>query len=176
MRPGAAAHGFPDVYRSRLKPGELPRLTNGRSSLPRKHAPRGSRHASFTLYLPFAMQLRTLCGNLAVCRLNPHDPIPGWTQGAFTSITRTPEELSIVCGAHAVPAGIRAESGYRALAVQGPLDFALTGILASLAQPLAAANISIFAISTFDTDIILVREENYASAVQALTAAGHRVD
>lgn len=81
----------------------------------------------------------------------------------------------MVCAESAVPAGLRCERAWRALRVEGPLDFALTGVLASLALPLAEAGVSIFAISTFDTDYVLVQEENLERAVNALRLAGHEV-
>jgi hypothetical protein len=89
-------------------------------------------------------------------------------------VTRTPSELSIVCREDAVPAGILANRGWRAIAVDGKLDFALTGILASLASPLAAAGVSIFAISTYDTDYVLVKQDTLERAIATLVGAGHR--
>lgn len=119
----------------------------------------------------------TLLGELVtVCRLAADDPLPSWlpTRG-FVSITRTADELSIVCSADAVPPGVRCESGWGCLVVAGPLDFGLTGILASIATPLAEAGISIFAISTFDTDYVLVKGEKLDGAVEVLRRAGHEV-
>ena len=121
------------------------------------------------------MRLQLLPGNLAVCRLGPRDPIPAWAAGDFFSITRTAEEFSIVCDSRAVPDGVRAETGWRALKVEGPLDFALTGILVSIASPLAATGISIFALSTFDTDYMLVKNDKLDSAIDVLRVAGHEV-
>lgn len=113
---------------------------------------------------------------LAVCRLSAGDPAPDWAlASAFFSITRTGEELSIVCPEASVPPGVRAEVGFRALGVEGRLDFALTGILSSLLDPLAEAGIPVFAISTFDTDFVLVREKDLDRAVAALRGCGHRV-
>lgn len=113
---------------------------------------------------------------LAVCRLPPDAPLPAWAAGpGFVSITRTDEELSIVVRQDRVPGDITAVGPWRALKVQGPLDFALTGILAALTVPLAEAGISLFAIATYDTDYILVRAETLEAAITALTAAGHRV-
>ena len=117
-----------------------------------------------------------LPGTLAVARLEPGASVPSWaTQGALTSITRTPDELSIVCADEAVPVHVRAERGWRALRVVGTIDFALTGILASILSPLGAAKVSIFAVSTFDTDCVLVHAYALAPAIEALRAAGHRV-
>jgi hypothetical protein len=122
------------------------------------------------------MRLTLLTDHLAVCRLPADDPLPSWLPArGFLSITRTEDELSIACAADAVPGGIRCESGWRALMVEGPLHFGLTGILASIAAPLAEAEISIFAISTFDTDYVLVKAERLDDAVEALRRAGHEV-
>ena len=90
-------------------------------------------------------------------------------------MTRTADELSIVCETDYVPSEVEQESGWRALVVEGRLDFALTGILVSLAAPLADAGVSIFALSTFNTDYLLVRADDLPRAVAALRAAGHRV-
>jgi hypothetical protein len=114
---------------------------------------------------------------LALCRLAPNDEIPRWalSGGGFASVTRTPDELSLVCAESAVPQGIQCESGWRVFKIEGPLDFALTGILASVAQPLAEAGVSIFTISTYDTDYVMVKEQDLENALLALAAAGHRV-
>ena len=115
---------------------------------------------------------------LAVCRLPPDAPVPAWAAepGPLGSVTRTPAELSIVAAAAGVPAGVRAERGWRALEVAGPLDFALTGVLAGLAGPLAAAGVSVFALATYDTDYVLVRAHQLNQALAALSAAGHEID
>jgi hypothetical protein len=114
---------------------------------------------------------------LAICRMAPDEPLPGWaTSGSFTSVTRTADELSIVCSQSVVPASVTQNTGWRALRVAGPLDLSLIGILFSIAQPLADAGISLFAISTFDTDYVLVKEASLPQAVAALTAEGHTVD
>lgn len=100
--------------------------------------------------------------------------MPDWAWiGAFASVTRTPDELSIVCDAAAVPAGVKAELGWAILKLHGPYAFELVGILASVTAPLAAAKISLFAIATFDTDWVLVKRGNLEAAVAALVAAGH---
>jgi uncharacterized protein len=103
--------------------------------------------------------------------------VPAWADGgaALDAVVRTPAELTIVCAAAAVPEGVRAERGWRALAVAGPLDLALTGVLVALLEPLARAGVAIFAVSTFDTDHVLVRADRLDDAVRALRAAGHRV-
>jgi enamine deaminase RidA (YjgF/YER057c/UK114 family) len=119
------------------------------------------------------MKLEVLPETLAVCRLPASERIPSWAlelHEGLVSITRTPEELSIVCPQVAVPPDTRSEDGFRALMVPGPIPFEQTGVLASIATPLAAAGISIFAISTYDTDYVLVREANLERALQALHA------
>ncbi len=123
-----------------------------------------------------SLELTILPDRLAVCRLDPAVETPSWASGGgdFRAVTRTRTELSIVCADAAVPAGINANRGWRAIAVAGTLDFSLTGILASLAAPLAAAEISIFALSTWDTDYVLVKEDTLERAVTALAASGHR--
>ncbi len=117
--------------------------------------------------------LSILNEELAVCRLAADAPIPVWAAGRFFNITRTHEELSIVCVQDQAPKDVQAERGWRAFKVAGPLDFSWTGILAGLAQTLAQAEISLFAISTYDTDYILVRAHDLDDAVKALRGAGY---
>lgn len=122
------------------------------------------------------LRLEVLPGRYAVARLEPTAAQPDWVVGTgFTSISRTPHELSVVCHEARVPDGATSERGFRCLRVAGPLPFSQTGVLASLAGPLAAAGIGILAVSTFDTDYLLVREAELAAATDALQAAGHRV-
>jgi hypothetical protein len=120
--------------------------------------------------------LDLLPGRFAVCRLPADADVPAWARGGpFNSITRTSDELSVVCAEGLAPEGTRCENGWRVFQVAGPLEFSLTGVLSAIAAPLASAGVSIFAISTFDSDYVLVKEENLAKAVEALRAAGHRV-
>jgi hypothetical protein len=122
------------------------------------------------------LTLTILAESLAVCRLAHDAPLPAWAaHGRLISITRTPDELSIVCEQAHVPEGITCEPGWRCLQVAGPLDFALVGVLAALVTPLAAAEISIFALSTFDTDYLLVKADVVEQAIAVLVAAGHTV-
>ena len=124
------------------------------------------------------VELDVLPGAVAVCQLDADDPLPEWldlTDRHLVSVTRTATELSIVTQQDDVPLGVVAERGWRVLAVRGPLAFSLTGVLASLAQPLADAGIPIFVLSTYDTDVLLVRDEGLDRAVAALTEAGHTV-
>ncbi len=117
------------------------------------------------------MNLRVLPGVFAVCRLPPDAPTPA----DFWSVTRTEDELSVICVEDAVPDGAEVQRGWRGLQVAGPLDFALTGVAAALTTPLAAAEISVLPVATYDTDYLFVREEALARAVAALEAAGHTV-
>ena len=111
---------------------------------------------------------------MAVCRLEPTSPIPGWaTAGSWWSVSRTEAELSIVCEERWVPAGMARSGPWRALMVEGPVDHALVGVLAALAAPLAAAQVPIFAVSTYDTDWVLVPEDRLGPARVALLGAGH---
>lgn len=111
----------------------------------------------------------------AVCRLQPQAPLPDWVAGPFFSVTRTADELSIVCLQALLPAEVQAERNWRCLKVLGPLDFSLVGILASLSAALAEARISLFALSTFDTDYLLVKSAALQPALLALQRAGHSV-
>jgi len=122
------------------------------------------------------LTLSLLPENYSICRLGPEADIPPWTlAGDFYSITRTKKELSLVCSQEFVPVGVQCEKGWRCIMVSGPLDFSLTGILASLTNSLAEAGISVFAISTFDTDYLLVKADNLKRAVLKLEEAGHRL-
>src|SRR5580765_5671771 len=100
-----------------------------------------------------ALRIVVLPGLYAVCRLDASAAVPDWAQvGAFTSVTRTPHELSIVCQSVSVPPEVTALRDWRCLRLEGPLDFALTGVMAALASPLAEAGVSIFTLATYDTD------------------------
>jgi hypothetical protein len=122
------------------------------------------------------LELERVAGDFAVCRMAPGHDIPDWARGGvFVSVTRTPDELSVVCESHRVPADIRAERDWACLRVRGVLDFNMIGILAELTSTLARARISLFAVSTFDTDYVLVRALELPVAVDALRAAGHEV-
>ena len=124
-----------------------------------------------------ALSLTVLPSPLALCRLSADAEVPSWTAAArtFLTISRTPTELSIVADEVALPAGLRAERGYRALRVEGPLPLELVGVMAALATPLAAAGVPIFTIATYDTDYVLVPGAALGRAVAALAGAGHRV-
>lgn len=122
------------------------------------------------------LKLTLLAGRFAVCRLGPREPIPAWaSSGVFHSATRTGDELSLIAEESAIPGGIKCERGWQILKVEGPLDFSLTGILASIAGPLAKAKVSIFATSTYDTDYVFVKEASVQKAISVLQKAGHSV-
>lgn len=117
-------------------------------------------------------------GEHAVCRLPVDAALPAalFDGPGLVSVSRTEHELSVVCPAERAPADAQHfAGGWRWLAVRGPLEFTLTGIMAALAGELAAAGISLFALSTYDTDHILVQQDDLLRAVQALREAGHQV-
>jgi uncharacterized protein len=121
-------------------------------------------------------ELSLLPERLAISRLGADSPIPPWaTQGSFFSVTRTGDELSIVTELSRVPAGVKSQSGWQVLKVHGPFVLSEIGVLAALATPLAEAKISLFAISTFDTDYLLVASETLSAAIAALERAGHTI-
>ena len=112
----------------------------------------------------------------AICRLDSKAAVPDWATGDdFVSVSRTRDELSIVCPENNVPPTVARASGWRVLKCEGPLDNALTGIMASLAEPLADANVSIFPIATHNTDYLLIKESQLDIAIHALTSYGHAV-
>lgn len=119
------------------------------------------------------LKFRRLADTFAVCRLPPDASAPQCTAAEFASITRTAEELSIVCPIDQAPTGANCESPWTCFKLEGPFHFSLTGVLASFLDPLAMRGIPIFAVSTFDTDYILVKEEHAATALQTLIEAGH---
>ena len=120
------------------------------------------------------MQLTVLKGTYAICRLDHDSPIPLWVHAShgFASITYTQDELSIVCQEKYVPAEIKQERGWRILKMIGPLDFSLVGIISRITGILANAGVSLFTVSTYETDFILVKQEALDHAIQALSEAG----
>lgn len=115
------------------------------------------------------LKMSLLDTTLGVCRLNTDEEIPSWgIKGEFFSVTKTSDELSIVCEEQNIPQHILCERGWRALKVEGPLDFSLVGILSKISNVLAGAGVSIFAVSTYDTDYILVKNKDIDKAVEAL--------
>ena len=127
--------------------------------------------------MPVSLALQVQTGTYAVARLAPDAPVPSWVPvTGFTSVTRTADELSIVCASGAVPADVEpVEAGWSLLTLEGPFEFTLTGILAAVLVPLAEAGIGIFALSTFDTDHLLVKHAQLDETVAALESAGHVV-
>ena len=124
------------------------------------------------------LPLELLPDTLAVCRLEPTAPLPAWAQqpSGFLTVSRTAEELSITAVQQVVPADVACVRDYRALRVRGPLPLDLIGILAAIADPLADAGLSIFAISTYDTDYVLVKARDLETALGVLKRAGHQVE
>ncbi|OXM14270.1 ACT domain-containing protein [Paenibacillus herberti] len=122
------------------------------------------------------MNLVLLNSTFSIVKLPPRAEVPSWAdQGEFFSVSRTHEELSIVCSSSVIPdnTGGEIEQDWKCIKVEGVLDFGLTGILASLANPLAEQEISIFAISTFNTDYLLIKQHSIDKAKAALEKAGH---
>jgi hypothetical protein len=122
------------------------------------------------------LRLTTLDGRFAIARLPADAAVPRWAVGQVVAVTRTPDELSVICAERPVPEATPAERGWRCLQVQGPLDFEMTGVLAALSGPLADARIPLLAFSTYDTDYLLIREGHLEAAHAARERAGHRVD
>lgn len=119
------------------------------------------------------LRLHVHAGPMSIVRLSADAGTPDWIRRAsWCSVTRTSEELSVVCESHLVPEDVRQSTGWRLLQVEGPLDFSLTGILYRITAPLAAAGISLFAVSTFDTDYVLVAETDLEDAIPCLEASG----
>ncbi len=117
-----------------------------------------------------------LSDTFAICRLDRDAPIPDWALGAhFVSLTRTSEELFVVCPQTQVPEEVKRDAGWRCLKVEGPLDLSATGVLASFVTPLAREGISVFAVSTYDTDYLLVKQKDLEKAVMVLSQNGHQV-
>ncbi len=146
-------------------------LSSAVEHLPYKQGVTGSNPVARTMQLTF-----TLLPDLyAIARLGAAAPVPSWPAGAFVSITRTADELSIVCRSDAVPATVHADRRWRCLGLQGPFALEVTGVAAEFTRVLAAAAISVFVIATYDTDYLLVPDKAIERAVSALRAAGHVV-
>lgn len=125
------------------------------------------------------MNLSVLHEKIAVLKGSPDKNVPSWVfaNKKFISVTYTDEELSVVCVEDIIPDNheMNVEKGWRCIKVDGPLDFSLTGILSSLASPLAEASISIFAISTYNTDYLLIKENTLEKAIEILTKGGNNI-
>ena len=119
-------------------------------------------------------QLSLLPEKYSIVGLSPRDGVPSWaTQGHFFSVTRTNDELSVIVEETLVPPGVQSQSGWRVIKVHGPFMLSEVGVFAALAGPLAASRISLLAVSTFDTDYLLVASESLAAAISTLERAGH---
>jgi len=117
-----------------------------------------------------------MAGEFAACRLPSTAPVPAWAGSTvFSAVTRTADELSVICPSAQIPAGVKAERDWRLLKFQGPFAFGAVGILASVTGPLAQSGINLLAVATFDTDYLLVKAGRLDDAVRSLEAAGHRV-
>jgi hypothetical protein len=121
-----------------------------------------------------ALKMKLLEGVYGVCRLGSAEPVPGWagSRGGFLSVTRTEDELSVVCLQDGIPEDAKCERGWRIYKVLGPLDFSLVGILAGISGALAKSGVSMFAVSTYDTDYILVKGSDIGRASEALEGEG----
>ncbi|MGC1373408.1 MAG: ACT domain-containing protein [Candidatus Sulfotelmatobacter sp.] len=120
------------------------------------------------------LKFRQLRDTYSIVRLASEVASPGWaTNGEFTSITRTTDELSIVCPIRNVPEGMKSGTRWICLKLEGPFAFSQTGILLSFIEPLSRNSVPIFAISTYDTDYVLVQEEFVEQALAILRSAGH---
>jgi uncharacterized protein len=117
-----------------------------------------------------------LTATFAVCRLERSAPVPGWVpREPFVSITRTADELSVVCDESAVPGGVGAARGWRCLKLEGPFDFSVTGLVASFASALADDGISLMLVCTYDTDYLLVRSPDLDRAIASLERSGYSI-
>jgi hypothetical protein len=122
------------------------------------------------------LKFRQLPGTYAIVRLAPDAEVPDWaTKGDFTSISRTTDELSIVCPTENLPPDVHSPHRWICLKLEGPFPFELTGVLLSFIEPLSRNGVPIFAISTYDTDYVLVQEESATSALDLLMAAEHQL-
>ncbi|MGA7929904.1 MAG: ACT domain-containing protein [Candidatus Sulfotelmatobacter sp.] len=126
--------------------------------------------------MPQNLKFCQLPGLYAIVRLPPHAPVPAWaTEGDFSSITRTADELSIVCAANNIPRDVDPGPRWLCLKLEGPFAFSQTGILLSFIEPLSSGGIPIFAISTYDVDYVLVQEQFAGVTLQTLHKAGHEL-
>ena len=122
------------------------------------------------------LKFRWIPGPYAIVRLAPDAVVPEWaTRGEFTSVSRSAEELSIVCPADNLPRDVNTQHHWICLKLEGPFPFNLTGVLLSFIQPLSTRGIPIFAVSTYDTDYVLIQEEFQGMALDRLQEAGHEL-
>ena len=122
------------------------------------------------------LKFRWLPGPYAIVRLAPDAPVPDWaSRGDFTSVTRTTDELSIVCPADNLPPDVHSSHHWICLKLEGPFPFAQTGVLLSFIEPLSTKDIPIFAVSTYDTDYVLLQEDHMGNVMDILREAGHQL-
>ena len=122
------------------------------------------------------LKFRWLTGLYAIARLAPDASVPDWaTKGEFSSITRTADELSIVCSANNLPRDVNSQQHWICLKLEGPFPFSQTGVLLSFIEPLSSKGIPIFAVSTYDTDYVLIQEQFAGMALDRLQQAGHEL-
>jgi hypothetical protein len=122
------------------------------------------------------LRFRQFLGSYAIVRLAPEAHVPEWAmRGDFSSVTRTADGLSIVCPTDNLPPDVRSPHRWICLKLEGPFPFSLTGVLLSFVEPLSKNGVPIFAISTFDTDYVLVQEGSSATAIELLSRAGHEM-
>ena len=123
-----------------------------------------------------ALKFSLVPGHFAICRIRHDAGVPDIPRSSpFVSVTRTADELSIVCPEGDAPAAAKAERGWSCFKLIGPFPFSQTGVLASFIGPLAENGISVFAVSTFDTDYVLVKAEHAGHSMAVLRAAGHEL-
>lgn len=121
--------------------------------------------------------LTLMQGAFAICRLDKEAPLPDWALGGrFFSVSRTPDELSVVCEQGSVPEGIDREAGWRCLKVESPFDFDLSSVVGSMAAPLAKNGIRLFIVATQDSDYLLVKQPDLEHTISLLEQAGHLVE
>jgi hypothetical protein len=146
------------------------------NSQARRHCSRVTLFKNGKRPVPFQPSLIPLPQKFAVCRLGPEVSLPAWaTEGDFFSVTRTADELSLVCCQNSVPEGTRCERDWRCLRIAGTIPLSVVGVVAGLTTALAASGISVFVVSTFDTDYLLVKERDWEAALEALGGRGYLV-
>jgi hypothetical protein len=120
------------------------------------------------------LTLTLLNGRFAICQLRPDAVFPSWVKGSEVwSLTRTPDEMTVVCAEEVIPPGVDCNTGWRCFRLDGTFDLMLSGVLALITDPLATAGVSVFVLSSYGTDYVLVRSAQLSIATAALTTAGH---
>jgi uncharacterized protein len=125
----------------------------------------------------FSRSLLLFEDSFAICRMDRDAPVPEWAiEGYFFSVSRTPDELSLVVLETSVPAGVDCESGWRCLKIESPFDFDLSGMITSIAAPVAKTEVAVFVVATQDSDYLLVKERNLDRALSTLSEKGFRIE